>query len=141
MNQKEYLIKSILELENKKVKKCWINLPDFLIDDDYYIEVKDLDKAGNCNCLSQNQILEFSKIKKPIFIYYTSKKEIIYICEFIKKDISQLKKFSYITLEIDAELWLDFKEIVPRTLTLNKAICDLIEKYVKKHKDKQEENK
>jgi len=35
-----------------------------------------------------------------------------------------------ITLEIDKSLWESFKEIVPRTITLNEAIVQLIEKEV-----------
>lgn len=35
-----------------------------------------------------------------------------------------------ITLEIEKELWLDFKQTVPRTLTLNQAIINLIKKEV-----------
>jgi len=35
-----------------------------------------------------------------------------------------------ITLEIDKALWESFKEIVPRTITLNEALVQLIEKEV-----------
>ena len=37
-----------------------------------------------------------------------------------------------ITLEIEKEIWDIFKESIPRTITLNDAIVDLIEKEVKR---------
>ncbi len=39
-----------------------------------------------------------------------------------------------ITLEIEKELWEKFKEITPRTITLNDAIVILILKEVKRKK-------
>lgn len=42
-----------------------------------------------------------------------------------------MEKIKPITLEIDKDLWNKFKEIVPRTITLNDAIVELIEKEVK----------
>ena len=35
-----------------------------------------------------------------------------------------------ITLEIEEELWLEFKKTVPRTITLNHALINLIKKEV-----------
>jgi len=35
-----------------------------------------------------------------------------------------------LTLEIDKELWNKFKEITPRTIKLNDAVCKLIEGVV-----------
>ena len=37
-----------------------------------------------------------------------------------------------ITLEIEKNLWDKFKEMIPRTKTLNDAIIELIEREVKK---------
>lgn len=37
-----------------------------------------------------------------------------------------------ITLEIDSEIWDKFKEITPRTITLNEALIDLIKQKIKK---------
>lgn len=36
-----------------------------------------------------------------------------------------------ITIEIEKELWDKFKDAIPRTITLNDAIVELIEKEVK----------
>lgn len=38
-----------------------------------------------------------------------------------------------ITLEIDEDLWIKFKEKIPRTITLNDAIVELIKKEVSKN--------
>lgn len=38
-----------------------------------------------------------------------------------------------ITLEIEKPLWESFKDIIPRTITLNDAVVDLIKKEVLKH--------
>lgn len=35
-----------------------------------------------------------------------------------------------ITLEIDEDLWTEFKETVPRSKTLNQALVELIERAV-----------
>lgn len=37
-----------------------------------------------------------------------------------------------ITLEIEENLWIKFKESIPRTVTLNDAVITLIRKSVKK---------
>ena len=37
-----------------------------------------------------------------------------------------------ITLEIDSKLWIDFKNTIPRTKTLNQAIVELIEDHLNK---------
>ena len=42
------------------------------------------------------------------------------------------EKIKPMTLEIEKSLWDKFKEITPRTITLNDAVVDLIEKEVKK---------
>lgn len=41
-------------------------------------------------------------------------------------------KIKPLTLEIDENLWKKFKDRVPRTVTLNEAVVELIEKEVKK---------
>jgi|24BtaG_2_1085350.scaffolds.fasta_scaffold06121_2 hypothetical protein len=38
-----------------------------------------------------------------------------------------------ITLVVDEELWRRFKEVTPRTITLNDAVVELIKKEVKKN--------
>lgn len=35
-----------------------------------------------------------------------------------------------ITLEIEKEIWDKFKEIIPRTITLNQALVELIKKEI-----------
>jgi len=37
-----------------------------------------------------------------------------------------------ITLEIEEDLWAKFKDLIPRSITLNDAIVNLIEKECKK---------
>ena len=39
-------------------------------------------------------------------------------------------KIKPITLEIESEIWESFKELTPRTIKLNDAVCDLIETYI-----------
>ncbi len=46
-----------------------------------------------------------------------------------------MKLIKPITLEIDEETWNKFKEIVPRTKTLNSVVADLIEDFVKDNKE------
>ena len=41
-------------------------------------------------------------------------------------------KVKPITLEIEEEVWIKFKEQTPRTITLNEAIVELIKKEVEK---------
>ena len=43
------------------------------------------------------------------------------------------EKIKPITLEIEKELWDKFKEIVPRTITLNEAVILLIKNELEKH--------
>ena len=45
-----------------------------------------------------------------------------------------MAKLKPLTLEIDKELWEDFKRIIPRTITLNEAVVQLIKKEVEKKK-------
>lgn len=42
-----------------------------------------------------------------------------------------MEKIKPITIEIERELWEKFKEITPRTITLNEAIVKLIEDKIK----------
>ena len=44
------------------------------------------------------------------------------------------EKIKPLTLEIDRELWEDFKKITPRIITLNDAVIMLIKKEVEKRK-------
>jgi hypothetical protein len=44
-------------------------------------------------------------------------------------------KVKPLTLEIDIGLWERFKELTPRTKTLNDAVIELIEKEVKKYEN------
>ena len=43
-----------------------------------------------------------------------------------------MEKIKPITLEIEKELWDKFKTKVPRTITLNEAIINLIKKEISK---------
>ncbi len=43
-------------------------------------------------------------------------------------------KIKPITIEIDEKLWDDFKELIPRTITLNEAIISLIINKIAKEK-------
>lgn len=45
-------------------------------------------------------------------------------------------KIKPITLEIEEELWIKFKEKLPRTITLNDGIVKLIEKEVENDHNK-----
>lgn len=47
------------------------------------------------------------------------------------KDSKKIQKIKPITLEIDEDLWIEFKNRVPRTITLNDAIIKLIEMEIK----------
>lgn len=42
------------------------------------------------------------------------------------------EKIKPITLEIEKSLWEKFKEVIPRIITLNDAIVELIENRIKK---------
>ena len=42
------------------------------------------------------------------------------------------KTIKPITIKIEEKLWVDFKNKIPRTITLNEAIVSLIEKEVKR---------
>lgn len=131
MNNTERSVKSYFECKGHKVTRHGINKPDFLIDNNYYVEVKDVDKKGNSSHLSENQIYEFSKIKKDIYLFHMSRKRIIAITKFDKRDYNISKKKIKITLEIDKDLWTKFKESVPRTKTLNQAVVELIKSNLK----------
>jgi hypothetical protein len=49
------------------------------------------------------------------------------------KDNKDIKKeINAITLRINKDTWELFKSIIPRTITLNKAIINLIEKEIKR---------
>ena len=43
-----------------------------------------------------------------------------------------MAKIKPITLEIEEELWIKFKEKIPRTITLNDKLIELIVREVKK---------
>ena len=43
-----------------------------------------------------------------------------------------MTKIKPMTLEIEEKTWIKFKEAIPRTITLNSAIVNLIEKEVSK---------
>ena len=43
------------------------------------------------------------------------------------------EKVKPLTIEIDSELWNNFKRITPRTITLNDAVVELIKKEVKQN--------
>lgn len=43
-------------------------------------------------------------------------------------------KIKPITLEVEEDLWVDFKNTVPRTKTLNQAIVELIENSLEEKK-------
>ena len=45
-----------------------------------------------------------------------------------------MEKIKPLTLEIEKEIWDRFKEITPRTKTLNDAVVDLIKNYLLKVK-------
>jgi len=42
------------------------------------------------------------------------------------------EKIKPLTLEIEKDLWEKFKEITPRTITLNEAVIELIKKEINK---------
>lgn len=46
-----------------------------------------------------------------------------------------MKLIKPITIEIDDEVWMKFKEFIPRTKTLNSVVVDLIEDFVNDNKD------
>ncbi len=90
MNQCEIIVKE--HFKDRSIKKLNFNKPDFLIDGEFYVEVKNSDsKNKNSNYLSRNQIIEFSKLEKNIFIYYISKNKIVKI-EFFRKIKIKLRK-------------------------------------------------
>lgn len=41
-----------------------------------------------------------------------------------------------ITLEIEEEIWVNFKEVIPRTITLNEALIELIKRKISGEKEK-----
>ena len=45
-------------------------------------------------------------------------------------------KIKPLTLEVEENVWKKFKELTPRTITLNDAVIDLILKKIKKEKQK-----
>ena len=76
LNKSEIVVKEYLEMLGLQVEKLNLNKPDFLVNDDYYVEVKNLDHY-NTSFLSSNQEIAFSKIKANIIVFFVKKGVIV----------------------------------------------------------------
>lgn len=77
MNPNELLVKKELEKKGFVVKRIdkTNGLPDFLVNNIFYVEVKCLDNY-NGSKLSNNQEITFSKLKKHIYIIFVKNNEV-----------------------------------------------------------------
>lgn len=81
MNFSEEVVKNYLEKKGHHVSRGRFNEPDFLIDDEFFVEVKNR-YATSSYWLNLNQEVNFSKIKKDIWIYLVYGKIIKYKMKF-----------------------------------------------------------
>lgn len=122
MNEREQFVKILLEKQNHSVVKIDSEgMPDFIVDNNFYVEVKNAENHGlGGNNLSQNQLISFSQLKKPIFVYLIKNKEEVIIREFIAfEGIKKLKKMKSINEKFeDAE----FEELANAKENLSKEL-------------------
>ena len=99
MNIREELVKKRLEEKGFKVKKTWRNgIPDLIVNDSIYIEVKN----GDClmphiSSLSPLQETNFKNLKIPILIAYVFDKKYIVLENYVPKldkDIKGMKQIN-----------------------------------------------
>ncbi len=78
MNANELLVKKELEKKGFVVKRIdkTKGLPDFLVNNIFYVEVKCLDNY-NGSKLSNNQEINFSKLDKLIYIVFVKNKQVL----------------------------------------------------------------
>jgi hypothetical protein len=83
MNEREELVKLFLENKGHKVKKMNFRYPDFLVDDSFFVEVKNADlMVKGIGCLSDNQHIFFRELDKPIKIFYVIEKRYIRVKQY-----------------------------------------------------------
>ncbi len=111
MNKAEKTAKTYLENQGFGVKriKSMKGLPDFLIDDEFYVEVKNLDYTRG-EFLSVNQIIKFSEVDSEIYIVYVKKGKIHSYSKFKSPKVIPNKVFSinfWIPDELHKKLRID----------------------------------
>lgn len=69
MNKAEDVVFKHYKDLGKEIQKLHFNYPDFIVENEHYVEVKNLDNYNGSH-LSDNQILYFMKLTKPVYVYY-----------------------------------------------------------------------
>jgi len=78
MNKNETIVKEKLEKLGHSVKRIaeTQSLPDFLVDNNFYVEVKCLDYY-NTSILSNNQEIKFSGLDKKIYVVFVKNEKVV----------------------------------------------------------------
>lgn len=137
LNQREKFVKNILEKQGHKVKRIQnIGYPDFLIDDSFYVEVKNADfLRDGMSSLSTSQNINFKKIKLPIKIFYVIEKRKIVMEDFVPmENFKHIKNYVLVIQDKDEKEW-DYFVKNKEERNIDEAILNLIKEKVKKLKE------
>ncbi len=130
MNKSEKVVYNYLTAKGRKLINTHKFYPDFYIDDSFYVEVKNLSNASRKK-LTDNQIINFSTLDKPVFIYYV-KDDVIVTKKIFrpirdKELLSKFKKTKSILVTLED---LEYEQLIKikGNLSWNELLLSLVKK-------------